>query len=296
MGWETVQIPRARWVKHLCALSNGKGRGLDTCLEISFITHADRGKEIPCWSPEKFSFARCKGTNWPCFSPRFSNQERLSPTCDSCFPARPPRHALHIPRPWDSYQILYLEWESWKSWSLPARNDRLGNESVPSKTGVGQTKQLILITNRFEALRLRCPLSIVPRPPCVCLGSVLILETVKHNMPNGLIEITLLPRGCQSVVFLREARGSYPTSVYSIVGKSLVERTETVIQAMPCLSERDASSILILLSVCLCIPSFMPFCFYSSYNRFNSLWRYQTGPYLDLEHCLFSQSYMQYFP
>lgn len=149
--------------------------------------------------------------------------------------------------------------------------------------------------NRFEAIRLQCPLPIVSHQPCVCLGSVLILETVKHNMPNGLIEIMLLARGCQSVVLLREARGGYPMSVTPSSAR-VSWRIETVIQVIPCLSERDAFTILTLLSVCLCIPSFMHSCFYSSYNWFNSLRRCQTGPYLDLEHCLFSQSYMQYSP
>ena len=68
---------------------------------------------------------------------------------------------------------------------------------VPSKMGVGQTRQLILIRNRFETTRRQCPLHVVPHQPCFCLDSVLILETVKHNMPNWLIEIVLFPVSCR---------------------------------------------------------------------------------------------------
>lgn len=66
-------------------------------------------------------------------------------------------------------------------------------KGVPSKMGAGWTRQLILITKRFEATMQQGPLPIVPHWLCFCLDSVLILETVKHNTPNGLIEIVLLP-------------------------------------------------------------------------------------------------------
>ena len=67
-------------------------------------------------------------------------------------------------------------------------------KGVPSKMGAGWTRQLILITKRFKATTKQGPLPIVPHWLGFCLDSVLILETVKHNTPNGLIEIVLLPR------------------------------------------------------------------------------------------------------
>lgn len=53
--------------------------------------------------------------------------------------------------------------------------------------GGAQTRELILIVNRFEDSRWWGPLSAVLRQPCFCLGLALTLKTVKHNMPNWLI-------------------------------------------------------------------------------------------------------------
>lgn len=111
--------------------ANRKGRVPDTCLEISFIIHDDHVKDIPCQSLGKFSFAQCTGTNWPCIHAQHVLQQSrvaepymwLSPT-HQYFRLL---HALRIPQRWGAYQILYLKWESWKSWSFSAHNDRLVN-------------------------------------------------------------------------------------------------------------------------------------------------------------------------
>lgn len=92
-------------------------------------------------------------------------------------------------------------------------------KGVPSKMGAGWTRQLILITKRFEATTQQGPLPTVAHWLCFCLDSVLILETVEHNPPNGLIEIVLLPR----VWYLLFLTGGGPASECSVVGGSFVE-------------------------------------------------------------------------
>lgn len=74
------------------------------------------------------------------------------------------------------------------------------------------------------------------------------------------------------------------------------EVRQLVVQVTQSLGERGALSILNLLRVCLCVPSFLHLCFYSWCNWFDSLCQCRHGLCFDLEHCVFSQSYIDILP
>lgn len=73
-------------------------------------------------------------------------------------------------------------------------------------------------------------------------------------------------------------------------------RSETVVRVTQSLGELGASSVLNLLRVCLCIPSFPHPRFYSLCNWFDSLCQCRHKLCFDLERCVFTQSYIGILP
>lgn len=115
--------------------ANRKGRVADSCLVISFIFRADIVKTILCRSLENLHLSQCEAAEGPCsgHTSCFSHQERSHVILDlpvALLDFHQPcclLLCLFFPQRRGSYQILYLKRESWKSWPLPARNDRLAN-------------------------------------------------------------------------------------------------------------------------------------------------------------------------